>query len=163
AIHFSQDEFEERVIGILVRSGVELSSIEFELTEGVLIKSFDKTIEKMTALSNMGIRFSIDDFGTGYSSLQYLHRLPINTLKIDQVFVKDLVSDKGSQAITKTIIDMGHNLGLELIAEGVESIGQRNFLREHGCLLYQGFLFSQPLTESDFREFLEHLPDIGGY
>jgi len=156
ATHFSQSEFEESVVGNLVLKGADLSRIELELTEGVVIKDYDKTIEKMSALSALGIRFSIDDFGTGYSSLQYLHRLPINTLKIDRAFVKDVVTDSGSQIITKTIISMGRNLGLELIAEGVESASQRQFLEAHGCSQYQGYLFSRPLSEPDFREFLKH-------
>ncbi|MDH3354167.1 MAG: EAL domain-containing protein [Chromatiales bacterium] len=160
ATHFSMDEFEESVVGNLVLKGAELSRIELELTEGVVIKDFDKTIEKMSALSELGIRFSIDDFGTGYSSLQYLHRLPINTLKIDRAFVKDVVTDSGSQVITKTIISMGRNLGLELIAEGVEDTSQRKFLEAHGCFQYQGYLFSRPLSEPDFCVFLKHPFDI---
>ncbi|MCW8983160.1 MAG: EAL domain-containing protein [Gammaproteobacteria bacterium] len=156
AIHFSQDDFEESVVGNLLLKGADLTRIELELTEGVVIKDYDKTIEKMSALSELGIRFSIDDFGTGYSSLQYLHRLPINTLKIDRAFVKDVVEDSGSQVITKTIISMGRNLGLELIAEGVEESAQRQFLETHGCYQYQGYLFSRPLSEPDFREFLKH-------
>lgn len=160
ATHFSQDEFEESIVGNLLLKGAELSRIELELTEGVVIKDFDKTIEKMSALSDLGIRFSIDDFGTGYSSLQYLHRLPINTLKIDRAFVRDVVTDNGSQVITKTIISMGRNLGLELIAEGVENTQQRQFLEDHGCFQYQGYLFSRPLSEPDFREFLKHPFDI---
>ena len=160
ASHFAQDEFEESIVGNLVLKGADLSRIELELTEGVVIKDFDKTIEKMSALSDLGIRFSIDDFGTGYSSLQYLHRLPINTLKIDRAFVKDVVTDSGSQVITKTIISMGRNLGLELIAEGVENTQQRQFLEDHGCFQYQGYLFSRPLSEPNFREFLKHPFDI---
>ena len=160
ASHFAQNEFEESIVGNLVLKGADLSRFELELTEGVVIKDFDKTIEKMSALSDLGIRFSIDDFGTGYSSLQYLHRLPINTLKIDRAFVKDVVTDSGSQVITKTIISMGRNLGLELIAEGVENTRQRQFLEDHGCMQYQGYLFSRPLSEPDFREFLKHPFDI---
>lgn len=160
ASHFSRDEFEESIVGNLVLKGADLSRIELELTEGVVVKDYDKTIEKMSALSDLGIRFSIDDFGTGYSSLQYLHRLPINTLKIDRAFVNEVVHDSGSQVITKTIINMGRNLGLELIAEGVETTDQRQFLESYGCYQYQGYLFSRPLSESDFREFLKHPFDI---
>jgi diguanylate cyclase (GGDEF)-like protein/PAS domain S-box-containing protein len=160
ASHFSQDTFEESVVGNLLLKGADLTRIELELTEGVIIKDFDKTIEKMLSLADMGIRFSIDDFGTGYSSLQYLHRLPIHTLKIDRAFVRDVVSDSGSQIITKTIISMGRNLGLELIAEGVEDTAQRQFLEDHGCFQYQGYLFSRPLAEYAFREFLKHPFDI---
>lgn len=160
ASHFLRDEFEESIVGNLVLKGADLSRIELELTEGVVVKDYDKTIEKMSALSDLGIRFSIDDFGTGYSSLQYLHRLPINTLKIDRAFVNEVVHDSGSQVITKTIINMGRNLGLELIAEGVETTSQRQFLENYGCYQYQGYLFSRPLSESDFREFLKHPFDI---
>lgn len=160
ASHFSRDEFEESIVGNLVLKGADLSRIELELTEGVVVKDYDKTIEKMSALSDLGIRFSIDDFGTGYSSLQYLHRLPINTLKIDRAFVNEVVHDSGSQVITKTIINMGRNLGLELIAEGVETTDQRQFLESYGCYQYQGYLFSRPLSENDFREFLKHPFDI---
>ncbi len=156
ASHFSRSDFEKSIVGNLVAKGADLSRIELELTEGVVIKDFDKTIEKMSALANLGIRFSIDDFGTGYSSLQYLHRLPINALKIDLAFVKEVVNDKGSQIITKTIISMGRNLGLELIAEGVENNKQRLFLEANGCYQYQGYLFSRPLSESNFRKFMRH-------
>jgi EAL domain-containing protein (putative c-di-GMP-specific phosphodiesterase class I) len=108
----------------------------------------------MNALRDFGVRFSLDDFGTGYSSLQYLKRLPLNQLKIDQSFVRDLGIDNSDKAIVCTIIAMAHNLHLDVIAEGVETEEQRQFLLDNGCTHYQGYLFSKPVPIDQFEALL---------
>jgi EAL domain-containing protein (putative c-di-GMP-specific phosphodiesterase class I) len=108
----------------------------------------------MDTLSKIGIRFSLDDFGTGYSSLQYLKKLPLNQLKIDQSFVRDITSDSSDKAIVRTIITMAHSLEINVIAEGGETAEQRRFLLDNGCKYYQGYLFSKPVPIDQFEALL---------
>ena len=116
----------------------------------MLLGNINETITKMTALKEIGILFSLDDFGTGYSSLQYLKRLPIDQLKIDQSFVRDITEDSSDQAIVSTIIAMAQTLNLKVIAEGVETEGQKQLLMTIGCSQYQGYLFSKPIPFDAF-------------
>ena len=125
-----------------------------ELTESMLLEDIEGTIANMNALREIGVRFSLDDFGTGYSSLQYLKRLPLNQLKIDQSFVHDIAVDSSDKAIVCTIIAMAHNLQLDVIAEGVETEEQRQFLLDNGCTHFQGYLFSKPVPIDQFEALL---------
>lgn len=155
---FRQAGFVGQVRDSLQLTGVEASRLELELTEGILVENVQDTIEKMHALKELGVRISIDDFGTGYSSLAYLKNLPLNKLKIDQSFIRDVPNDEGGSAIVDTIISMTRHLGLEVIAEGVETEAQRRFLEEKGCLHYQGYYFNRPLPEEAFIECLQNSP-----
>ena len=123
-----------------------------ELTERVVIDDIDDTVKKMQALKDFGIRISIDDFGTGYSSLAYLKQLPLDQLKIDQSFVRDISLDPSDAVIVETILDMAKNLGLEVIAEGVETKQQVKFLQDKGCVIFQGYYFGHPVPAEDFIE-----------
>ena len=126
--------------------------LKLELTETLLLDDVEDVIVKMNALKSRGVGFSLDDFGTGYSSLTYLRRLPLDQLKIDQSFVRDLLVDQDDAVIARTIITLGQNLGLSVIAEGVESEDQRAFLFANGCHAYQGYLFSRPVPIDQFNQ-----------
>ena len=117
--------------------------------------SIDETRVKMEKIRELGVRFSLDDFGTGYSSLSSLIQLPLEQLKIDQSFVSNMLSRPGDQIVVKTIIGMAHSLGLEVIAEGLETESQKDFLHLHGCALYQGYLFSPALPADEFFAFVQ--------
>jgi len=153
---FHQVAFVDQVHTILQQTCIEPSRLELELTEGVLVADVGDTIEKMRALKALGVRFSIDDFGTGYSSLAYLKNLPLNKLKIDQSFIRDVPNDEGGAVIVDTIIAMTRHLGLEVIAEGVETEAQRDFLQAKGCLHYQGYYFNRPMPEAELLDCLQH-------
>ena len=120
--------------------------LKLELTESILMNDANSTIETMNALKEIGVQFTLDDFGTGFSSLQYLKRLPLSQLKIDQSFVRDIVIDSNDQAIVRTIIAMAKTLNLNVIAEGVETQEQQNQLLESGCMHFQGYLFGKPVS-----------------
>ena len=145
ARQFAQADFVERVLAAMVQSGARLDRLKLELTESLLLEQPEDIIAKMRRLKTHGVLFSLDDFGTGYSSMTYLKRLPLDQLKIDQSFVQDIVTDHNDAAIAKTIVALGHNLGMTVIAEGVETKAQRNVLASLGCLHYQGYLFSRPV------------------
>jgi EAL domain-containing protein (putative c-di-GMP-specific phosphodiesterase class I) len=114
------------------------------------VANVEHTVESMHALKAKGIGFALDDFGTGYSSLAYLKRLPLDQLKIDQSFVRDVLSDPNDAAIARTIVGLGQTLGLDVIAEGVENSSQRDFLAAHGCRAFQGYLFGRPVAAEQF-------------
>lgn len=154
ARQFRQADFVNDVRDALARSGANPNRLELELTESMVLHNVIDTIQKMKELKSIGVRLSMDDFGTGYSSLAYLTQLPLDQLKIDQSFVRNIGIQATDSVIIQTIIGMAHNLGLEVIAEGVETKGQQDFLLEHGCPLCQGYLFSKPLPLSEFEMFL---------
>jgi EAL domain-containing protein (putative c-di-GMP-specific phosphodiesterase class I) len=147
------------VIGAVSSAGIEAKFLELEITESVLMQEVDKTLVALNALKDAGIALSIDDFGTGYSSLSYLQRLPIDTIKIDRSFVKDLHLGADDSAICAAILAMASQLGLNVVAEGVETREQLIFLRQHGCNHVQGFIFSKALSPDDFVAMLEKFPD----
>jgi diguanylate cyclase (GGDEF)-like protein/PAS domain S-box-containing protein len=154
AKQFNQPDFVKQVLTVLEQTGANPDKLKLELTESMLVHNIADIIAKMNALKIHGIRFSLDDFGTGFSSLSYLKRLPFNQLKIDQSFVRDALTDSNDAAIIRTIIDLGQSLGMDVIAEGVETEQQRNFLATHGCKHYQGYLFSKPLPLEEFEQLL---------
>ncbi len=151
---FSKVGFVERMINILKQADLDPSMIKLEITESTLIENVEEIIRMMYQLRNFGLRFSMDDFGTGYSSLNYLKRLPLDQLKIDQSFVMEIASDENDAAIVETIISIGKHLGIEVMAEGVETEEILNLLREKGCRSYQGYYFSRPLPAADFEAML---------
>jgi len=155
SIQFMQKNFVETVKRILIETGLDPRYLELELTESLIMEHAEATITNLAELKALGLQLSIDDFGTGYSSLSYLKRFPINTLKIDKSFVKDVDKDPDSAAIVKAIIAMAHNLNLAVIAEGVETEQQLAFLREYGCDQIQGYLFCQPLPPDALIQFLQ--------
>ena len=147
---FRQKDFVTNVRRAIVQADIESSRLMIEITESVLMQDINDTIEKMQALMELGIAISIDDFGTGYSSLAYLTQFPLSQLKIDQRFVKNINVDKNSAVIVETIIAMAGNLGLKVVAEGVETERQLMFLVEKGCIVFQGYFFSKPVPVDQF-------------
>jgi diguanylate cyclase (GGDEF)-like protein/PAS domain S-box-containing protein len=161
ARQFRQPDFVQRVLAALDRTGANPRNLDLELTESMLAENIEEIIAKMTELKAHGLRFSLDDFGTGYSSLAYLRRLPLDLLKIDRSFVRDILVDASSGAIAQTILSLSKAMNLPVIAEGVETEEQRKFLTNLGCHSFQGFLFSRPLPLEEFeRQWLnsEKLP-----
>ncbi|WP_028867919.1 putative bifunctional diguanylate cyclase/phosphodiesterase [Psychromonas arctica] len=152
-----QDNFIETIELYLLQTGVEPSLIEIEITETVLVSHTDLIINKLHKLCGLGFRFAIDDFGTGYSSFQYLSILPVSALKIDQSFIVNLMQQHSQQLIVTAIINMGKSLNLEVVAEGVETQQQLDFLIEKGCSQFQGYLVSAPLTTIDFQKLLNNM------
>ncbi|MCX7176432.1 MAG: EAL domain-containing protein [Proteobacteria bacterium] len=150
ARQFHHPDFVEDVLAVLERTGANPHKLKLELTESMLVHDIEDIILKMTALKEIGVRFSLDDFGTGYSSLSYLKRLPLDQLKIDQSFVREVFTDINDGAIAQAIIALSQTMGLSVIAEGVETEEQRDFLSRLGCQSYQGFLFSRPLPLIEF-------------
>ena len=154
AKQFRQPNFVDQVQAGLQRHAINPMLLKVELTEGMLIDNIEDTISTMNALNKIGIQISLDDFGTGYSSLQYLKRLPLNQLKIDQSFVRDIANDSSDIAIVRTILAMAQSLNIAVIAEGVETEVQRKLLINNGCTQYQGFLFGGPVPIEQFEALL---------
>ncbi|MBF0625233.1 MAG: EAL domain-containing protein [Magnetococcales bacterium] len=150
-----QPDLLQVVQSILDQSGLPSDLLELEITESMMVEDVESTIVKLAAIRALGIRISVDDFGTGYSSLSYLKRFPIHTLKIDRSFIRDLPGDNDDAAIVRAIISMAHSLGLDTVAEGVETMAQAEFLRDHQCRSMQGFLFSRPLALPALRDYLD--------
>ncbi len=152
---FLQRDFVDQVLAVIHRTGANPQRLKLELTESVLASNVEDIIAKMTALKAKGIGFSLDDFGTGYSSLSYLKRLPLDQLKIDQEFVRDILIDPNDAAIANMVVALAGSLGLSVIAEGVETEAQRDVLARQGCHAYQGYLFGRPVPVAEFEEFLQ--------
>lgn len=153
AHQFQQENFVDQVLETLKNSSANPHLLKLELTESLLVSDIEEIIEKMYMLKAKGVGFSLDDFGTGFSSLSYLKRMPLNQLKIDQSFVRDVLTDPNDASIAKTIISLAESLNLNVIAEGVETAAQRDFLADAGCYSYQGYFFSRPLPIDKFEEF----------
>jgi diguanylate cyclase (GGDEF)-like protein/PAS domain S-box-containing protein len=156
---FRQAGFVDQVRSVLERTVADPMRLKLELTESVVLDNVATTIDKMHALKAMGVGFSMDDFGTGYSSLTYLKRLPLDVLKIDRAFVRDIATDNNDAVIVQTILGMAKHLGIGVIAEGVETAEQLEFLKFHGCRHFQGYLFSRPLPLAEFER---HLAERSG-
>jgi len=158
---FSQQDFVDQVMAVIDRTGVKPGHIWLEITESMLLGNIDDVVTKMTQLKTAGLRFSLDDFGTGYSSLSYLRRLPLDQLKIDRAFVRDILIDASSGAIAQTIISLGRVMSLSVIAEGVETEEQMHLLAGLGCHSYQGYLFGRPMPVKEFEAWFTKF--TGGY
>jgi PAS domain S-box-containing protein len=154
ACQFRHPDFVDYVLAVLERSGADPRRLKLEVTEGSLIDDVEETIATMITLKAHGLGFSLDDFGTGYSSLAYLKRLPLVQLKIDQSFVRDVLTDPNAATIAHAVVTLGQSLGLAVIAEGVETEAQRDFLARHNCDAFQGYLFSPPIPVDQFDAFI---------
>ena len=151
---FKQIDFVENVLATVYKYDLDATKLRLELTEGMLIDNHQDIILKIERLKRHGVTFSLDDFGTGYSSLNYLANLPLDELKIDQSFVREMMVDQNNAVIVKTIISLGQSLGLSVIAEGVETLEQQNFLADYGCVFYQGFFYSKPIPVNELDKIL---------
>jgi len=152
---FNDPNLAELIARTLRQTGLAPERLELEITESVIMQNATATVEMLKALNRMGVRLSVDDFGTGYSSLSYLKRFPIDTLKIDQSFVNDTTTGADDASFVRAIVAMGHSLKLKVIAEGVETLNQLVFLRNHGCDGMQGYYFSRPQTEAEITRLLK--------
>ena len=156
AQQFKQPDFVEQIVAVLQKHRVDPARLKLELTESVAVDDLDFVAAKMFALRHVvGVTLSLDDFGTGYSSLSVLKKLPLNQIKIDQSFVRNMTTDASDAVMVKTIIAMAHNFGLHVIAEGVETDAQHSALKENNCMAYQGYLFSKPLPIDEFKMLLK--------
>jgi len=158
---FCEDFFVGAVAAALRQTRADPRRLQLEITEGMLLTDVEETIAKMAELRRIGVSFALDDFGTGYSSLSYLHRLPLNVLKIDRSFVHQMGVNNQSEAIVRTIIQMGQSLDLEVLAEGVESEAQRLQLARLGCTRFQGYLYGRPAAIDRFEAELTRVVSAG--
>lgn len=158
ARQFRQPDFVEQVRNVLGQSGADPSLLKLELTESAVLGDIEAIIAKMEQIRTLGVTFSLDDFGTGFSSLSCLKRLPLDQLKIDKSFVRDITVDPNDAAIVRAIIAMSYSLGIHVIAEGVETEAQRDFLKDSGCTHFQGYLFGKPLSISEWNQAVLRLP-----
>ncbi len=158
---FRQADFVDKIRLALEQHRIVPARLKLEITESMFVADQEAIIHKMRQIKTLGVGFSLDDFGTGYSSLSYLRRLPLDQLKIDQSFVREVLTDPNDAAIARTVIALGQSLGLAVIAEGVESQGQRDFLAAHGCDYCQGYLISRPVPVAQFEQFVAQRADAG--
>lgn len=157
AVQFSTSDLVERIRMIIDETGIHPDRLELELTESALMTDPEKAVKTLEELRNIGVSIALDDFGTGYSSLSYLKTFPINVLKIDRSFVRDLGHDSGDRAIARSIVDLADNLGMKTVAEGVETTEQIEILLELGCSCLQGFYYARPLPDEQLHDFIKHL------
>ncbi len=158
-LHFRQENLVEQIRSALSESGLDPQRLEIEITEGMAMAAGDEALRTLEALKAMGVSLAIDDFGTGYSSLNRLKEFPVDRLKIDQSFIRNVTDNKNDAAITSAIIQLGHTLNLRVIAEAAETREQIEFLAAQGCDEVQGYYFSRPLPAEDFRAFVDsHQP-----
>jgi EAL domain-containing protein (putative c-di-GMP-specific phosphodiesterase class I) len=155
ARQMAEQDFVQSVAHVLAETGLHPSCLELELTESAVMNDVEHAIAVMHALKGLGVKLAIDDFGTGYSSLAHLKRFAVDVLKIDQAFVRDLTIDPDDAAIVSTIIALAANLNLQVISEGVETLDQLSFLREHGCSHMQGYYFSRPVPATAINAVLD--------
>lgn len=156
AIQIFQEDFVSSVMDILEKTGFPAKLLELEITESAFLNSIGPTVKKLEKLQEAGIKIALDDFGTGYSSLSYLRELPISTLKIDKSFIKSIFESHKNRSLTSTIIKMGHDLGMELVAEGVETEKELIYLTELNCDKIQGYYISKPISNGELLDFLKN-------
>jgi EAL domain-containing protein (putative c-di-GMP-specific phosphodiesterase class I) len=165
AVNLSARQFESNVSklvqDIISETGISPHALGLEITEGIAMKNVDQNVRMLEELRALGLSISIDDFGTGYSSLAYLKRFPLNTLKIDRSFIQDITTNADDREITRAIISLGHNLGLMVLAEGVETEEQLQLLRDSGCDYIQGYFYSRPLPAEDILPALKRKGLLG--
>src|SRR6185295_12757359 len=159
AINLSSRQFQHQYLMIMIEqvlreTGVSPDLLEFELTESLLMSDAEEAVQMLREMKSLGVRLSVDDFGTGYSSLSYLRRFPLDTLKIDRAFVSGAVSNPDDATLALTIMNLAHSMRLKVVAEGVETEAQLNFLRLHGCDEMQGFYFSRPVEAGESTRML---------
>ncbi|WP_162786179.1 EAL domain-containing protein [Polynucleobacter necessarius] len=157
AKQFRTENFVDMVKAAVSDARINPKLLKLELTESLLLEDVDSVISTMNVLRDLGVKFSMDDFGTGYSSLSYLKRLPLDELKIDKSFVLDIAWDEGDRAIIRSILSLAQTLKLDVVAEGVETIEQRDYLLSEGCSFYQGYLYGKPLSEENFLALISTL------
>jgi EAL domain-containing protein (putative c-di-GMP-specific phosphodiesterase class I) len=149
-VQFRKQDIRQHVIDVLEKTGLDPKSLELELTESILMQNPESAANDVRFLQGLGVTFSIDDFGVGYSSLSYVKNLPVDRLKVDQGFIRNVNTDPNDAAIVRAIINLGHSLNLKIMAEGVETAEQLAFVRNEGCDEVQGFYFSPPVPAEDF-------------
>ncbi|MDH4216558.1 MAG: EAL domain-containing protein, partial [Gallionella sp.] len=154
---FRQNDFVSKIAAVVRSHGIDPTRLKLELTESVVLSDVADVVRKMHELKAIGVRLSLDDFGTGYSSLSYLKQLPLDQIKIDQSFVRDIATDPNDAVMVQTIIALAKNFRLNVIAEGVETEQQLRFLKKNGCMAYQGYLFSKPVPVGDFEKLLREM------
>jgi len=153
-IHISTGGFVDMVRSVIAETGIDPNLLEIEITEMSMLDYTEDLIDTIKQLRELGITISLDDFGTGYSSLNYLKKFPVDVLKIDRAFVRDIVPEKSGIAMISAMISLAHALNLQVVAEGVEEEAELNVLREHGCEYVQGYYFSKPLSVGDFTNLI---------
>lgn len=156
-------ELPEQIAGLLKGLGVAPSKLELEITESAIMNNPQRAMRTIKAIRDLGVEFTIDDFGTGYSSLAHLRRLPVTCIKIDKSFVLNMETDKDNAVIVRSIVDLGHNLGLKVVAEGVETIEAKDMLTDFGCDEAQGYYFSRPVPSSDITGYFDRLAPHRGH